>query len=239
MIRRRTLLAQGLTGGLTAATMAAGLAGRATAQEGLPDGTPRDDQKDQPGVTPDWGNIDITGTAPSLSLQMQATPDGREVTQDAFRGSVSMLYFGYTFCPDICPLVMQNVVATLAQAKDAGRQVRFLFVTVDPNRDTNQVLTDYTQAFGPQFTGLRGNANQLDRLARRYRVAYSVSPSPDPRLYEVAHSSSIFVFDRKLNARLLVPSMASQNPDIDGVARELTRLVTEKPSAWDWLRGLV
>src|SRR5262249_40094930 len=154
------------------------------------------------------------------------------------RGSVTMLYFGYTFCPDVCPLVMQNAVTALDRMKDAASQVRLAFVTVDPQRDTIPVLKDYTQAFGPQFTGLRGDPNALERLARRYRVAYTVTPSDDPRLYEVAHSDSIFVFDRQLSARVLVPSTATQSPDIDGLVRDLTRLVQEKPSAWGWLRGL-
>ena len=223
MIDRRTLIASLL------------VATAAQAQD-LPSDGPANST---PAPATEWNDFDITGASPSLSLSMQATPDGKMVTQDAFRGHVTMLYFGYTFCPDVCPLVMQNVVTALSQAKDAGTQVRFLFTTVDPQRDTIKVLTGYTQAFGPQFTGLRGDANELERLARRYRVAYSVTPNPDPGLYEVSHSDSIFVFDRQLNARLLVPSMASQTPDIDGLARNLTRLVNEKPSLWGWLRSLV
>ncbi|HET6607499.1 MAG TPA: SCO family protein [Rhodopila sp.] len=230
--RRTTLLAAG-------AGLAAGFAGAARAQDLPMNGPGRDLQKDMPGFTPDWHDFDITGTAPSLALSMQSTPDGQAVTQDAFRGTVTMLYFGYTFCPDVCPLVMQNVVTTLGRVKDASSQVRFLFVTVDPNRDTIPVLRDYTRAFGPRFTGLRGDANALERLTRRYRVAYSVTPSPDPQKYEVAHSDSIFVFDRQLNARVLVPSMATQTPDIDGLAHDLVHLVQEKPSPWSWLRALV
>ncbi len=236
MIRRRSLLAVSALAGWAAAARAQGLP-----TDGIPNGTAqgRDLQKDVPGYTPDWRNFDITGAAASLSLSMRATPDGRAVTQDAFLGSVTMLYFGYTSCPDICPMVMQNVVTALDRVGAAAAQVRFLFVTVDPRRDTNAVLASYTAAFGPRFTGLRGDANALDRLARRYRVAYSVSPSDNPQLYEVAHSDSIFVFDRQLNARVLVPSMATPTPDIDGLAHDLTRLVNEKPSAWGWLRGLV
>lgn len=224
MISRRALVA----GGVLAATAA-------RAQD-LPTDGPA---SNTPEPATEWHDIDITGAAPSLSLSMQATPDGKTITQDAFRGHVTMLYFGYTFCPDVCPLVMQNVVSALAQAKDAASQVRFLFTTVDPGRDSIKVLTGYTQAFGPQFTGLRGSDNALERLARRYRVAFSVTPNPDPSLYEVSHSDSIFVFDRNLNARLLVPSMASQHPDIDSLAKNLTRLVDEKPSTWRWLRSLV
>lgn len=234
MINRRTLLATAATVGWTGLAQAQGLP-----TDGVPQGAGRDLQKDVPGFMPDWRDFDITGASPSLSFRMQATPDGASITEDEFRGSVTMLYFGYTFCPDICPMVMQNVVTALDRMKDAASQVRLAFVTVDPKRDTIAVLKDYTQAFGPQFTGLRGDANALERLARRYRVAYTVTPSDDPRLYEVAHSDAIFVFDRQLNARVLVPSMATQKPDIDGLVQDLTRLVQEKPSPWGWLRRLV
>lgn len=185
-----------------------------------------------------WHNIDVTGTSPSLDLAMRATPDGRTVTQADYRGTVTMLYFGYTFCPDICPLTMQNVAAALGKTGDAAQDMRFLFVTVDPARDAIPVLTSYVHLFGPDFVGLRGDANQLARLAKRYRVAYSVTPSDDPAKYEVTHSSAIYVFDRQGNARLLVASMASQTPDIDGLAADLVRLRNEKPSWWGWLRSL-
>lgn len=185
-------------------------------------------------------DIDVTGASPSLVLAMQATPDGRTVTQDDFRGRVTMLYFGYTFCPDVCPLVMQNVADALGKAgKDVADQVRFLFVTVDPERDTVASLSSYTAAFGPQFVGLRGDPNALERLARRFRVAYAVSPSDDPARYEVTHSAAIYVFDRGLNARFLLASMDTGDADIDGLARDLARLAGETPSRWGWLRGIV
>jgi protein SCO1 len=186
-----------------------------------------------------WHDIDVTGTSPALEMVMQATSDGRTVSQSNYRGLVTMLYFGYTFCPDICPLTMQNVASALAKVPDAAKQIRFLFVTVDPNRDTPAVLSSYVGLFGPEFVGLRGDADQLERLAKRFRIAWSVTPSTDPAKYEVTHSSAIYVFDRQGDARLLVPSMASQTPDIDGLAADLTRLISERPSWWGWLRGMV
>jgi protein SCO1/2 len=151
-----------------------------------------------------------------------------------------MLYFGYTFCPDVCPLTMQNVATALAKTGKAAKDIRFLFVTVDPQRDTIPVLKTYVSLFGPEFIGLRGDADQLELLTKRFRIAYSVTPSSDPAKYEVTHSSAIYVFDRQLNARLLVPSMASKTPDIDGLAADLARLVNERPVSWfGWLRGMV
>ncbi len=186
-----------------------------------------------------WHDIDVTGTSASLELTMQATPEGRTVTQADYRGFVTMLYFGYTFCPDVCPLTMQNVADVLAKTGAAAKRIRFLFVTVDPGRDTLPVLASYVGLFGPDFIGLRGDGNQLERLAKRSRIAWSVTPSDDPKTYKVTHSSVIYVFDRQGNARLLVPSMASQAPDNDGLAADLVRLTNEQPSWLGWLRSLV
>jgi protein SCO1/2 len=186
-----------------------------------------------------WHDIDVTGASPSLDFTMQATPEGQTVFPASYIGFVTMLYFGYTFCPDVCPLTMQNVAAALAKTGDAAKHIRFLFVTVDPNRDTIPVLKSYVGLFGPEFVGLRGDADQLELLAKRFRIAYSVTPSADPNKYEVTHSSAIYVFDRQGNARLLVPSMASQKPDIDGLAADLVRLTKEQPSWFGWLRSLV
>ncbi|HEY4172233.1 MAG TPA: SCO family protein [Rhodopila sp.] len=187
-----------------------------------------------------WRDIDVTGTSPSLNLTMQATPSGQTVFQNNYVGYVTMLYFGYTFCPDVCPLTMQNVATALAKTDKAAKDIRFLFVTVDPKRDTIPVLKNYVSLFGPEFVGLRGDADQLELLTKLFRIAYSVAPSPDPSKYEVSHSSAIYVFDRGLNARLLVPSMASKTPDIDGLAADLVRLVNERPPSWfGWLREIV
>lgn len=187
-----------------------------------------------------WHDINVTGTSPSLDFTMQATPEGQTVFQNNYAGYVTMLYFGYTFCPDVCPLTMQNVAEALARTGKAAKDIRFLFVTVDPKRDTIPVLKAYVRLFGPGFVGLRGDADQLELLAKRFRIAYSVTPSPDPSKYEVSHSSAIYVFDRQLNARLLVPSMATTTPDIDGLAADLVRLVNGRPSSWlGWLRGIV
>ena len=100
-----------------------------------------------------------------------------------------------------------------------------LFVTVDPGRDTVAALRDYTAAFGPQFVGLRGDADDVARIARRYRLAYSVSPATASTPYEVMHSSAIYVFGRDGAARLLVPSLGSTTPDVAGTASDLRRLL--------------
>ncbi|MDE2334316.1 MAG: SCO family protein [Rhodospirillales bacterium] len=172
-----------------------------------------------------WHGIDVTGTSPSLAFSMQRVSDGREVTAATYRGDIVMLYLGYTFCPDVCPTTLANVAAVFKRlGKDADR-IRFLFVTVDPGRDTLPVLRTYLANFGPHMVGLRGTPDQLVALARRFRLVYSVRPSPDPAKYEVTHSSAIYVFDAHGAARLLIPSLAAAHPDLAGTAADLRRLV--------------
>ncbi len=186
-----------------------------------------------------WHDIDVTGTSPSLAFTMERAPDGARVSQADFRGHVTMLYFGYTFCPDVCPLTLQNVSTVLGRMGRPAGSVRFLFVTVDPARDTLAALGQYLGLFGPNFVGLRGTPDQLELLAQRYRIAYSVTPANASHGIEVTHSSVVYVFDRTGRARLLVPSLSSPQPDIAGVASDLIRVADERPSWRDWVEGLV
>ncbi len=174
-----------------------------------------------------WHAVDVTGTSPALAFSMQRASDGLEVTQAASRGDIVMLYLGYTFCPDVCPTTLANVATVFHRLGKSAARIRFLFVTVDPNRDTLPVLRTYLTNFGPGMVGLRGTPDQLAALARRFRLVYSVRPSPDPAKYEVTHSSAIYVFDTNGAARLLVPSLAASPPDIAGTAEDLLRLVNE------------
>ncbi len=102
---------------------------------------------------------------------------GQKVTAADFRGKVVLLYFGYTQCPDFCPTTLTNLTHVLDRLGARAKDVRVLFVTVDPNRDTLPVLKQYAAAFGPQVVGLRGTPDELANLARRYRVGYSVMPA--------------------------------------------------------------
>jgi protein SCO1 len=190
---------------------------------------------------PQWHAADITGSFPALDFTLTRADDGKRVTASDFKGKVVLLDFGYTFCPDVCPLTLSNLSLALKELGDKAKDVRVLFVTVDPNRDTLAVLKDYAAAFGPHVIGLRGDADQLAALAKRYRVAYSVTPATDDTPYTVNHSSAIYVFDEMAQVRLLVSSMATANPDIDGTAADISQLVNQErpPSFWQRLLQLV
>jgi protein SCO1/2 len=180
-----------------------------------------------------WNNVDVTGTFPPLDLTMTRATDGRIVTGETYRGSVVLLYFGYTYCPDICPLTLGNLARVLDRLGKQANAVRVLFVTVDPNRDDLKTLKAYTAQFAPQIVGLRGTPDQLAALARTYRVAYSVEPATAGQPYEVTHSSAIYAFDASGAVRLLIPSMASSKPNIDGTAVDLRQLI-EVPDQTGW-----
>lgn len=172
-----------------------------------------------------WKNIDVTGVSAPLQFAMTRANDGRPVTQADYKGRVVLLYFGYTYCPDVCPLTLTNVAHVLHELGKQADHVRMLFVTVDPNRDTLALLKQYVTAFAPQIDGLRGTPDALAALAQRYRIAYSVTPASPGHPYAVTHSAAIYVFDATGAARLLIPSMASQTPDIDGTVSDLRRLI--------------
>jgi len=188
-----------------------------------------------------WHETDITGALPDLSFTMMRADDGKAVTADDYRGKVVLLYFGYTYCPDICPTTLSNIAQALDRLGPKAGDVRVLFATVDPDRDTLPILKQYADAFAPQIDGLRGNKGQLAALAKRYRVAYSVRPKTAEHDYEVSHGSAVYVFDRTGKIRLLLSSLATGKPDIDGISADLEQLTGEdsSPGLLDRLVGLL
>lgn len=177
-----------------------------------------------------WHAQDISGALPALSFTMVDATTDKVVTAADFRGKVVLLYFGYTQCPDFCPTTLTNLAHVLQRLGAHADDVRVLFVTVDPNRDSLPFLRQYAAAFTPQVVGLRGTADELAALARRYRVGYSVTPARNGHPYEVTHSSIVYVFDQSGNARLLIDSMARPNPDIAGTTKDLQTLIAHHQS---------
>ncbi|MEI9993416.1 MAG: SCO family protein [Rhizomicrobium sp.] len=165
-----------------------------------------------------WHATDIDGAMPPLALLLTRANDGRIVRAADYRGKVVALYFGYTHCPDVCPTTLANLSEVLRKLGPRADGMRVLFVTVDPNRDTAALMKGYVQSFAPQIDGLRGTDDQLATLARRYRVAYRVTPAVQ---YDVMHSNAVFFFDPKGQARLV----ATETKDVDGLAADVTRLL--------------
>ena len=123
--------------------------------------------------------------------------NGRTVTNDALKGKPTLIYFGYTFCPDVCPtslLLMETAVDKLGA--DAAKKVNLVFITIDPERDTRKLIKDYVENFGPTFIGLTGTPEQVAAAARAYRVYYQKVPGKDGAPYLMDHSSIVYLLDR-------------------------------------------
>jgi protein SCO1/2 len=178
---------------------------------------------------------------PKLTLAMTDVSSGKKVTAADFRGHVTLLYFGYTNCPDVCPATLYNVDKILRRLGPDAAGVKFLFVTVDPDRDTAAALAQYVALFGPQIEGLRGTPDQLFALARRYRVVFSVTKPAGSTPYAVTHSAAVYVFDAEGRAQFLIAGLDAANPDIPGITADLRDVVRHHPgiSALQWLADLV
>jgi len=151
-----------------------------------------------------------------------ADQDGRTVTSDSLKGKPTLIYFGFTFCPDACPtslLLMQTAIDKLGP--DAAKKVNLVFITVDPERDTEKLLKGYVTNFGPTFIGLTGTPQQIADAARAYRVYYPKVPGKDGSPYLMDHSSIIYLLDR--NGRVV--GHFSHDAKAEAIAAALRKLL--------------
>ena len=150
---------------------------------------------------PSFRNTDITGANFGGELAL-ADASGNPRTISEFRGKAVVLFFGYTYCPDVCPTTMLEIKQALEQlGPDSGR-VQVLFVTLDPERDTRELLSRYVQGFDPRFIGLSGDAASTAKVAKEFRVFYQKVPGRSPESYSIDHTSGIYVFDARGRLRL-------------------------------------
>ena len=147
--------------------------------------------------------VDITGAEYARSLNL---PDqnGQPRTLADFKGKVTVVFFGYTQCPDVCP----TTLAELAQVKKAlgpdGDRVQGVFVSVDPERDTPEVLKAYMASFDPAFVALRGTPEQTTAAAKEFKVFYAKVPGKTEGSYTMDHTAGSYVFDPSGRVRLFV-----------------------------------
>lgn len=163
---------------------------------------------DKPGGAPAapkaaFNGVDITGAEYGRELSLPDA-DGRTRTLADFKGKVSVVFFGYTQCPDVCP----TTLAELAQIKKSlgpdGDRVQGVFVTVDPDRDTPEVLKAYVGNFDPSFVALRGSAEQTKAVAREFKVFYMKVPGKTEGSYTMDHTAGSYIIDGEGRLRLFV-----------------------------------
>jgi protein SCO1/2 len=174
------------------------------------------------GTNRDWNATDISGLMPDLQFNL-INDNGREVSEADYPGKVNVLYFGYTFCPDVCPTTLARIRLAIQQLADQQKaQVNVLFISVDPERDTPAHLKAYISSFGPEFSGLTGSQQQLKKMVRNYRVTYGYGKPDEDGNYDVSHSSAIFIFDKKGAARLL----ARDSVESEKLAADIAQLLS-------------
>ncbi len=121
-----------------------------------------------------------------------------------FKGKAVVLFFGYTQCPDVCPTTLSALRETMTLLGDDAKRVQVLFATVDPARDTPQLLAQYVPAFHPGFLGLYADEKTITALAKEFKVFYAKQPGSTPGNYSVDHSTGSFAFDPQGKLRLLL-----------------------------------
>ena len=155
-------------------------------------------------------NTDVTGLdyAKGFSLTDHT---GKPRTLADFKGKAVVVFFGYTQCPDVCPTTMAEMATVMQKLGPLGDQVQVLFITLDPERDTQELLANYVPAFDKRFIGLRGTPEQTAKTAKEFKVFYSKVPGTDPGSYTIDHTAGSYVFDRDGRLRLFIRH--GQGPD--------------------------
>ena len=155
------------------------------------------------GDGPSFHNVDVTGADFGKDFALTAH-DGKPRTLSDFKGKVVLVFFGFTQCPDVCPTTMAEVKGVLDQLGEDARRVQVLFITVDPDRDTPELLAKYVPAFDPSFIGLRGDAAATAKVAKDYKVFYQKVPGKAAGSYTVDHTAASYVYDQQGRLRLFV-----------------------------------
>jgi protein SCO1 len=160
---------------------------------------------------PRFQTSDVTGVAFGRDFQL-TDHNGKPRTLSDFRGKVVVVFFGYTQCPDVCPTTLSDLAAALQKLGTDANRVQVLFVTVDPERDTPELLSHYVPAFNPTFLGLSGDAAATAATAREFKILYQKQPGSTPGSYAMEHSAGTFIFDPQGRLRLFASH--GQGPDV-------------------------
>jgi len=155
---------------------------------------------DQSGPAPQFKLADVTGANFGKEIALTGH-DGKPRTLADFRGKVVVIFFGFVHCPDVCPTTLAELAMVAKElGKDADR-MQVLFVTVDPERDTPEVLRQYVPSFNPAFLGLYGDAEATARTAKEFKIFYQKQPLKGGD-YSVDHSAGTYILDQQGRLRL-------------------------------------
>lgn len=168
----------------------------------------------------------FSGSGPGRSMVggpfTLVTGDNKPVTERDFRGKYLLVYFGYTFCPDVCPTTLNTVADALEKLGPKAAKIQTVFITVDPKRDTPDAVKQYAAAFSPKFIGLTGSQAQIDAAAKAFRVYYKEHRTgPGANDYSMDHSSILYLMNPD---GVFVAPVRAEQPAAD-MAAALNKLV--------------
>ena len=147
------------------------------------------------GPSPAWAQNAVAGSAVASPRYLLMAPNGRSVASEDFRGRLQLITFGFTSCPDVCPTTLLEMAHVLTALGAQARHLQPIFITVDPERDTAQVLGAYTAAFDARILGLTGPATLVQRAAANFKVRFEKvqEPGAGPAVYTMDHSAGMFL----------------------------------------------
>lgn len=163
---------------------------------------------------------DITGAAYAKNFQLMDHRGNLRTLAD-FRGKVVAVFFGYTHCPDVCPTTLSDFAMALKLLGKDAEKVQVIFVTLDPERDTPELLAQYVPSFDPGFLGMYANPATTAKLAKDFKVFYQKQPADKHGRYTMDHSAGTFVYDPQGHLRLYMSY--GQGPE--AIAKDLAQLL--------------
>ena len=153
---------------------------------------------------PVFNALDVTGIQGYGNDFRLTDHSGKSRTMGDFRGKAVVIFFGYTHCPDVCPTTLSEMRQVMQILGNDAKRLQVLFVTVDPARDTQELLSKYVPSFHPSFLGLYGDPAATEKVARDFKIFYRISPGKTADSYTVDHNAASLVFDPQGRLRLFI-----------------------------------
>lgn len=168
---------------------------------------------------PAFKSVDITGATYARDFDLTSHTGARRTLAD-FRGSVVVVFFGFTQCPDVCPTTLADLAEAKKRLGANGDRLKVIFITVDPERDTRELLAQYVPGFDASFEGLVGTPEQVAATAKEFKVFYQKVAGKTPTSYTMDHTAGAYVFDREGRVRLFI----RHGTPVDDIVADLRQL---------------
>lgn len=173
---------------------------------------------------PVFNALDITGIQGYGSDFRLTDHTGKTRSMADFRGRVVLIFFGFTHCPDVCPTTLSDMRQVMQRLDNDAEKLQVLFVTVDPKRDTQELLAKYVPSFHPTFLGLYGDEVATNRVAKDFKIVNQIQEGKTPESYTVAHTAASLVFDPQGQLRLFI----NYGMEVDKVTADIKLLLKGK-----------